>query len=647
MEGYFMWQFNYTLPTLILQVYIGILFFYRRRLPTLLSRAYSALLYSNLLTLILDYFSCLMDNHWAEYPAGLLTVVNLLFFLSFIARIFLFYRFTLVLMKQWDRMSLFCILSYLLPMMAMMILVITSPLNGLIFSIGDHGYESGPLYYLINAEIFYCCIMMEVSLMKGKHTAPDIRRTAAHMFVAALIAGGMIRVLFPSVLVMDMFSMFADAVILSEYLNPESITDMSTNLFNLRGWRKTLEDIYRRSGKKQFRIVGFVIRDFNGLRDMYGDQQMEEGTRMIGQYLLQNFPKMSSFYVEDGRFILMTDQLVEEEAILEDLRMRFRQHWRCDHADLILQIGMICLSRSCSFQDQETATGFLRYAFRLAAVPSERRVISADSKLLAKYQRTIYVRKCLNQAIAENKVEMYVQPIVTAKDGTPEGSEALARIRDEDGRVIRPDEFIPVAESNGMIEELGEQMFRKACAFMASEAVRSSSLCWINVNLSPLQCMDASLAERYLNIYRTYDLKPGSVSLEVTEQSLKDSSVLHKQIVLLQQAGIPFILDDFGSMSSNLERLKDNPFMCVKLDKDMVWSYMKKPDFIMPHIIDACHEMEILVTAEGIEDQKTAEVFRKLGCDFFQGFLYAQPLPEEEFLKKIIADKEAGRTQES
>ena len=642
-----MWQFDYTLPTLILQIYIGILFFYRRRLPTLLSRAYSALLYSNVLTLILDYISGFMDNQWEYYPAGLLALVNLLFFLSFIARIFLFYRFTLVLTKQWDRKSLFCIFSFLLPMLAMMILVISSPWNGLIFSIGDHGFESGQLYCLINAVIFYCCIMMEVSLMKGKHTAPDLRRTAAHMYVACLVAGGVIRLISPYVLVMNMFSMFADAMILSEYLNPESFTDRSTDLFNLRGWRNTLEDLYRRNGKKQFRIVGFVIRDFNGLRDMYGDQQMEEGTRMIGQYLLQNFPKMSSFYVEDGRFILMTDQPVEEESILEDLRMRFSQHWRCDHADLVLQIGMICLSRSCSFEEQETATGFLRYAFRLAAVPSERRVISADSKLLARYQRIIYVRKCLNKAIAENAVEMFVQPIVTAQDGIPEGCEALARIRDEDGRVIGPDEFIPVAESNGMIEELGEQMFRKACAFMASDPVRNSSLQWINVNLSPLQCMDASLAERYLNIYRTYDLKPGSVSLEITEQSLKDSSVLHKQIGLLRKAGILFILDDFGSMSSNLERLKDNPFMCVKLDKYMVWSYMKEPDFILPHIIDACHEMKILVTAEGIEDQKTVEVFRKLGCDFFQGFFFEKPLPEEEFLKKIIAEKEADRTHAS
>ena len=87
--------------------------------------------------------------------------------------------------------------------------------------------------------------------------------------------------------------------------------------------------------------------------------------------------------------------------------------------------------------------------------------------------------------------------------------------------------------------------------------------------------------------------------------------------------------------------------MCVKLDKYMVWSYMKEPDFILPHIIDACHEMKIMVTAEGIEDQKTVEVFRKLGCDFFQGFFFEKPLPEEEFLKKIIAEKEADRTHAS
>ncbi|MGN1388489.1 MAG: EAL domain-containing protein [Bulleidia sp.] len=633
-----MWHFDYTFPTLILQSYLAILFVSRRRLPVWLTNVYSWMLAANLITLALDYFSSSMDNSWENYPGGVLTSVNMLFFVLFILRIFLFVKFTMVLMRQWDQNSRGLVLACLIPELLMLALIVTSPLTGLIFRITDQGYVSGPLYRLINASIFYCCILVEVSLMRGKKTAPDVRRIGAHMYSTVLITGGIIRTLLPSILVMNMFSMFANAVIMFEYLNPDSFTDVGTGLFNLRGWRSVLDDIYRGRRKKQVCIVGFVVRDFNGLRDMYGDQQMEEGTRIISQYLNQTFPKMNAFYVEDGRFLLMANQAVEEDEILETLKQRFRQHWRGEHADLVLQAGMLRVSRNCSFSDKETATGFLRYAFRMAANPSERKDVVADSRLLAEYQRMIYVRKCLNHAIDCQGIEMYLQPIVYAENGTLAGAEALARIRDEDGRLIGPDEFIPVAESNSMIEALGEQMFRKACAFMAEEEVKNSPLKWINVNVSPLQCMDASLADTYYRIYRTYALKPNSIYLEITEQSLKDSSVLHKQMIRLKEDGIPFVLDDFGSMSSNLERLKDNPFMSVKLDKNMVWSYMKEPDFIMPHIISACHEMHITVTAEGIENAEMAAEFSDLGCDYFQGFYYSKPLPEAEFRKKYCQE---------
>lgn len=636
-----MWQFDYTLPTLILQSYIAILFVLRKRLPIRLTRVYSAMLAANLLTLALDYLSASMDNQWDIYQAGVLNTINLLFFLAFIVRIFLFARFTLVLMKQWDPKSMFCRLAYKVPLILMLVLTASSLLTGLIFRITDHGYAYGPLYFLINLSIFFCCILIEASLMKGKKTAPEVRRTGAHMYVAVLLTGGMIRVLFPQILVMNMFCMFANAVILFEYLNPEGFVDQSTDLFNLRGWRAVLDDVYRTIGKKQVRIIGFVIKDFNGLRDVYGDQQMEEGTRMIGQYLNQNFRDMNAFYVEDGRFILMSSQAVAEDEILENLRQRFSQHWRCEHTDLVLQAGMMRVSRACTFPDQKTATGFLRYAFRMAANPSQRSITVADSKLLAEYQRLIYVRRCLSHAIESGAVEMYLQPIFSAHTGLLEGAEALARIRDDDGRLIWPDEFIPVAESNGMIEALGEEMFRKACAFMAREEVKNSSLKWLNVNLSPLQCMDASLADTYYRIYRTFNLKPYSIYLEITEQSLNDSSVLHKQMIRLQEDGIPFVLDDFGSMSSNLERLKENPFICVKLDKNMVWSYMKEPDFIVPHVISACHEMNIRVTAEGIEDENMISVFSKLGCDYFQGFYYSKPIPEADFRTRYCQEDRA------
>lgn len=459
------------------------------------------------------------------------------------------------------------------------------------------------------------------------------------MYAGVLLTGGIIRQFFPHILVMNMFSMMASTVILLEYLNPERFTDQSTGLFNEMGWREMMDELLVWKRRKSFWLGGFVIRDFNGLRDVYGSQQFMEGAWLIGSYILANDWDFDAFYVGEGRFVLIGSDEKKGEAALDGLKERFRHHWRGELADLILPISLVRLSPSCTSMDAVTAPGFMRYVFRIAAQPASGEGVIADADLLARFHRTIYVRKCLNQAIENNSIEMYLQPLVKAENGVLAGCEALARIRDTEGKLIYPDEFIPVAESNGMIEELGKQMFRKACAFMASDEVKNSSLQWINVNLSPLQCVDASLADTYMEIYRTYDLKPGSVYLEVTEQSLQDSSVLHKQIVRLQEEGIPFDLDDFGSMSSNLERLKDNPFIGVKLDKNMVWSYMDHPDFILLHIIEACHEMNIKVTAEGIENADMALVFNDLGCDYFQGYYYSKPVPKEEFLAKYCLKK--------
>jgi EAL domain-containing protein (putative c-di-GMP-specific phosphodiesterase class I) len=123
------------------------------------------------------------------------------------------------------------------------------------------------------------------------------------------------------------------------------------------------------------------------------------------------------------------------------------------------------------------------------------------------------------------------------------------------------------------------------------------------------------------------------VYLEVTEKALTDVSLLHKHMARLQEEGVSFVLDDFGSFSSNLDRLKENPFMSIKLDRKMVWNYFKSPDSILPHIIAACHEMNLTVVAEGVEDSYMAETLRMLGCDYFQGYYYSRPIPAAEFLE--------------
>ncbi len=257
-----------------------------------------------------------------------------------------------------------------------------------------------------------------------------------------------------------------------------------------------------------------------------------------------------------------------------------------------------------------------------------------NDHIVREYERQAYVKKCLNLAVENDGVLMYLQPINDAHDGTLVGCEALARIRDTDGELIYPDEFIPAAEENGEIGALGEQMFRKACEFTDSPVVRGSVLKWIGVNLAPIQCMDESLADRYIEIFESYNLRPDTVCLGVTEQSLQDTAVLHALIERLRHAGIPFILDNFGSSSSNIDRLKHNTFASVKLDRNAVWGHIDHPDPILPHVIKACHEMGIDVIAEGVEDENMVTVLRKLGCDYFQGFYYSRPIPAGEFVSR-------------
>ncbi len=111
---------------------------------------------------------------------------------------------------------------------------------------------------------------------------------------------------------------------------------------------------------------------------------------------------------------------------------------------------------------------------------------------------------------------------------------------------------------------------------------------------------------------------------------------MNRQIQAMGGKGFMFVLDDYGTGYSNLTRLKKCPFINVKLDMSIVWDYYNDPDEILPNMIEAFKYMKSSITAEGIEDEKMAEVMEKIGCDYLQGYHFSKPLPIEEFVAKYI-----------
>lgn len=229
---------------------------------------------------------------------------------------------------------------------------------------------------------------------------------------------------------------------------------------------------------------------------------------------------------------------------------------------------------------------------------------------------------------------MFLQPLISTKTNRVIGAEALARVRDANGDIMPPGIFIPVAEKNGYINLLGEQMFEKACEFVSTHDLNAIGLSWINVNLSPVQFLQNDLCTKFSEILKKYNVNADKVHLEITEEAMIDYALLQKQIQNMKSAGFEFVLDDFGAGYSNVTRLKHYPFINIKVDMEVVWDYFKTHEAILPALIKAFKNMGFTVTAEGIENEEMAEGMKSLGCDYLQGFYFSRPIPAEEFAQK-------------
>ena len=229
------------------------------------------------------------------------------------------------------------------------------------------------------------------------------------------------------------------------------------------------------------------------------------------------------------------------------------------------------------------------------------------------------------------EMKLFLQPVVDSKTQKLVGAEALARIKDTNGQYIPPFMFIPIAEKNGRINLLGEQMFEKTCKFIKANNVKAMGLSWINVNLSPIQILRKDLNVHFSEILNNYDIPPEMIHLEITEESMIDFDLLESQMCKMKASGFVFVLDDYGRGYSNIARMKKCPFINVKLDMEFVWDFFKEKDKILPTLVQTIKQMGFTITAEGIETQEIADAMSDIGCDYLQGFVFSKPIPADEF----------------
>jgi EAL domain-containing protein (putative c-di-GMP-specific phosphodiesterase class I) len=249
--------------------------------------------------------------------------------------------------------------------------------------------------------------------------------------------------------------------------------------------------------------------------------------------------------------------------------------------------------------------------------------------------------RALAQAMDQSRFEVYFQPIVSFTDaGRVTGAEALVRLNDPSLGVVAPDEFIPAAESTGMIRPLGEFVLRSACEQLV--AWRRNGLVGadftLSVNVSPRQLDAADFPERVAGVVRETAMDPAQLQLEITETALAEhpdqfTASLHS----LRRLGVGLALDDFGTGHSTLAEVQRLPVGVIKIDRVFVTAMGDDGCAIAENVVSLARSLGLTTVAEGVETEVQADVLARMGCDRGQGFLYGRPVPGEQFALSLMA----------
>jgi diguanylate cyclase (GGDEF)-like protein len=418
--------------------------------------------------------------------------------------------------------------------------------------------------------------------------------------------------------------------------------DALTGLQNRRGFSERLQQVLSvvDGSKETTALLQIDLDEFKAVNDTLG-----HGT---GDILLQLAAGRIRDTLKDGEFAyrlagdefavirLGTGQPTEAERLAESIINAFKAPFVIN--DIPVFVGA---SIGIAFgPEHATESEQLMKAADIALYAAKRdgrgcaRIFNRSMQLLIEQRENL--RRSLRMALERNELYLEYQPLIRPPSSVV-GFEALLRWRHPEVGTIPPSVFIPIAEADGLMDEIGRWVIEEACR----QATRWPSSLTVAVNLSPAQFISGSLTDTVAQIIDAVGIRADRLELEITETVLLEKTVDNIDTLnTLNVLGIRISLDDFGMYYSSLSYLKNFPFDTLKIDRHFIRDLEtdQKSQTIVRSIIGLAHGLGISVTAEGIETPGQARWLIKERCDYLQGNFLGRPLGGEatrDFIRRF------------
>ncbi|MBR3516561.1 MAG: EAL domain-containing protein [Lachnospiraceae bacterium] len=531
----------------------------------------------------------------------------------------------------------------MVPFMLMEIAVIMNFQNHWLFYLdADRVYHRQNGMYLIYAiSAYYFFMAIAESLLYWRVSTKRRRSGMMYMLIITLV-GILIQMIFPK-LEVEVFSESLALLGVMLFIEDEDDRiDATCRLYNRVALMQDLNSLFMM--KQFFDLIVVHIYNPGMLNKVTGNISKEELPKSVGSYL-KNLNRNYEVYRISLNTFALTNVRTDTENntdLLTTIRKRFTEPWDYEGVEINLNV----LIMQASYPDEiESMEDVLRMTDAATGVITDTRVLRGGE--LDYLSREAEISLALRRGFQEHSYEVYYQPVYFLENMSIHAAEALIRLHDEKLGDIPPAEFIPVAERDGIIDEIGNFVLEEACMFLSSGLPGQMGIEYISVNLSVVQCMRSGFAAFAKDLTARYDIAPSLISFEIKESTaVGDLPLLLNAIRSLRNYGFRFSMDSYGTGFSDMHALYALDFDVIKIDRSIL---NRAEDKVGRIVLESCvrmiREMKRRILVEGVETKEQIDLLKRLEVDYVQGYYSSKPITKNELLG-ILRVTELARMEE-
>ena len=424
------------------------------------------------------------------------------------------------------------------------------------------------------------------------------------------------------------------------YLNDEMKMQLErdplTGLYNQRGFFKAATRMVAEEPDKKYMLAIGDINGLGGINDLYSNT----GGDLVISYISKTIEEFADKRGICSRMGAGTFAVIFENTPQNMETFRMETQISISHLGMEYPLSM----KFGLYEINEKSTTIARaalyatYAFRTTKDKSRNTYVLYTEEMSRSMSLEAEVTQKMKSAMENGEFVLYLQPKYDHSTGSMVGAEVLSRWVRSDKSIISPSVFIPVFEKNGYITELDRYVWRTSFETVSRWLDEGHTGVPVSVNISRISLLEDSITGYIEKLGKYYPAAKQFIQFEITESAYAgNTEEIFARVEKIREMGYKVNMDDFGSGYSSLNLLKDAPIDIVKLDMGFLRGEenMDRGNVIISAVVNMTRELGFDIVAEGVETKEQADLLSEMGCSIIQGYYYARPMPEEEFVKHL------------